>query len=143
MQVSEIVLQHAQTGNGLAGSLFWSAVGSLLSDSDDFSVHLVPPAAPDLVAESSTPSPPQAGRGDEATPPESSESLPGSGAAAEDMPETHLGGSDAGSVPSEKQGKSQSSKEPVWLDKAVVEVVRAHAKSIAALNSSWGDCPLM
>lgn len=143
----DLVLEHARAGDGMAGSLFWSAVGSLHSESDDFSVHLTPLAAPVPTAKSSTSTQPlRTGVGDvslrEANTLPSSESPP-HGTAAEASSSSRQEAHQAGQVRLEERGRVQGSGATVWVDEEVVEVLKVHAKAIGALNSSWGECPLM
>ena len=140
MQILELVLEHAQAGSPLAGSLFWSAIGSQSGHSDDFSVHLARPAVPSPILEGCTPS--QLNRDQEQGNSQTCE-IPSKGDAAPMMPESSTAESTVGDVPMDMKRVAQYLKEAVWLDERVVDVLRSHAKSLAALNSSWGECPLM
>jgi hypothetical protein len=149
LQILELVLEHAQSNESLAGSFFWSAVGSLHSDCDAFSVRLSPPATISPIAESSKSSlPPQRKEGEgeqaESVSIRSSESLPGATMKLdEELPDGQHGVSHANDVCSPGQGRDQESSGSIWLDEELVEVLKQHSKAMAALTSSWRDCPLM
>ncbi len=149
MQILELILEHAQAGEAIAGSLFWSASGSNYSDSDAFTVHLAPPAANQSTGDDSGSRQPQEGGSDS----QSSDFAPSpssvdpsdsasAGVSLEECPESK-GASGSGIGASEGRQTHQKLSETIWLDEQVVAVLKAHAKAIAALNSSWGECPLM
>ena len=132
-----LVTRHAKQEDSIAGSFFWSAIGSTMPDHDGFSVRLEPPAQQQR-QQSAMAGGPKAG---------ACEAVRDSAEHAGRHPpsgRTHGWTDSEGPVLLENGPQQGAIGSAEWPDVMVVRLIKAHGNEMVSLSGGWGqDCIFM
>ena len=129
--------RHAKQEDGIAGSFFWSAIGSTVPDHDGFSVRLRPPAQ-QRRQQSAMAGGPKAGMCEAVK--------DGAEHASQHPPNGGMHGwaDSEGPVLSENGPQQGASGGAEWPDVTVIRLIKAHGNEMVSLSGGWGqDCTFM